>query len=154
MKSKTLKIWLYLLLVIGLTLYGGGYSILTRVWKETVREDRDWAFVQSCGGMLVGIPTREPAGKVRLPVNFNASGRLITIWPTQMSAELVCRPLKVRVEGNQIYLTVRTSAAPLAEFNAACPDADLGKLAAGQYTVSYRSPNGSTQSLGLISVSP
>jgi hypothetical protein len=63
------------------------------------------------------------------------------------------RPV-VRVRLNTVFLTIRTTFANHWYPNAVCRPADLGRPAAGTYSVVYLSPDGSQQPIGVIQIPP
>jgi hypothetical protein len=118
------------------------------------RSSKDWQFVQSVGGIALGKPQRDNHGHVLLPIRCDVSGlQTITVRPKGLNSALVCEPPLVRIQSGTIFLTIRTSVA-IASGNTdpRCPTADLGTLSAGDYSVIYRSPDGSEQPLGSINI--
>ena len=119
------------------------------------RSSRDWQFVQSVGGIALGTPQRDNRRHVLLPIRCDVSGtQTITVSPTAINSTLVCESPIVRVRSSAVFLTIRTSVPSKRFPNARCPDADLGTLTAGEYSVIYRSPDGSQHPLGSIQVPP
>ena len=116
------------------------------------REPRDWQFIQSVGGIAVGAPYRSAGGDVLLPLDCDVSGRKVTVEPTANYSGLTCHEPVVRLQGQSVYITIRTGLPTDAYPNARCPDADLGQLPAGRYSVSYSNPDGSEHPLGSIEV--
>ena len=117
------------------------------------RSSRDWQFVQSVGGLTLGTPQRNDRGHVLLPVRCDVSGtQTITVRPTTMNSTLVCESPIVRVRSSTVFITLRTSVPSKRYPNASCPDADLGVLTAGEYSVIYASPDGSQHPLGSIQI--
>ena len=116
------------------------------------REPRDWRFIQSVGGLAIGTPYRSESGNVLLPVDCDVSGRYITVQPTAANSGLHASAPAVSIREQSIYLTLRTELAQQGGYGARCPDAELGQLPPGQYSVSYLSPDGSEHSLGSIEV--
>ena len=115
-----------------------GCSLL--VWST--RSPRDWQAIQSVGGMELGTPYRDESGDVSLPINCDV---------TRFDSALNCASPAVRVRAQSIYLTARTE---LAHEGGAirCPDAELGELPGGAYSVFYASPDGSEHPLGSVEV--
>ena len=114
---------------------------------------RDWQFVQSVGGIALGTPQRDGRGHILLPIRCDVSGtQTITVRPTAMNSALVCEPPIIRVRSSSVLLTVRTSIPSKRYPSASCPDADLGPLTSGAYSVVYASPDGSQHPLGSIQI--
>jgi len=121
--------------------------------SSAARSPRDWQFVQSVGGIALGTPQRDDRGHVLLHMRCNVSGtQTITVHPTAINSALVCEPPSVRVRSGTVFLTIRTTVATNRNSNARCPNADLGALTAGQYSVIYRCPDGSQHPLGSIQI--
>jgi hypothetical protein len=117
------------------------------------RDSRDWQFIQSVGGIAIGTPYRSESGTVFLPIECNVSGtQAITVQPTAVNSGLICAAPDVRVHEQAIAIAVRTEVAQKGRSNARCPDAELGQLSPGRYSVSYANPDGSEQPLGSIEV--
>ena len=118
------------------------------------RTSRDWQFVQSVGGMVVGTPQSTSRGHFLLPVRCDVSGtKAITVRPTAGSSALVCELPIVRIRSSTVFLTIRTTLAAKRNLDARCPPADLGALTAGDYSVIYLSPDGTQHPLGSIKIS-
>ncbi len=67
---------------------------------------------------------------------------------------VVCMPPVVRVRSNTVFLTIRITYTNPWNPNAVCGPADLGRLAAGTYSVVYLSPDGSQHPIGVIQIPP
>lgn len=112
-------------------------------------EAKDWAFVQSVGGIALGAATVSDK-EWSLVVRANVSGlEDVTVKPTQLNSALICESTTASVQGNNIYLTIN-SGMVREGFSASCPAAKLGRVNEGSYQVFYKSPNGETQRLGEI----
>ena len=112
---------------------------------------RDWQFVQSVGGLAVGTPHRDDRKHVILPIRCDVSGtQTVTIHPTTLYSGLACDLPTVHVRSTNIFITVCTVLP--GKRDARCPPADLGKLAGGDYSVFYLSPDGKREPLGSIQV--
>jgi hypothetical protein len=119
--------------------------------SDAAQLSRDWQFVQSVGGLAIGTPQRDSRGYVMLPIRCDVSGsQTITVHPTTMYSGLSCDSPAVRVSSTNICITVR--AGLFSKGDARCPPADLGKLASGDYSVFYLSPDGAQQPLGNIHI--
>lgn len=141
-----------------------GVSMGSRRWIATAAvvfmggcagaQQRDWAFVQSIGGMAVGRPYRTAAG-VMLPVRVDVSGlEAITTEPTTMNSGLALKEVTVRRQGDILRLGVVTGLASHANQPTAANDLLLGDLAPGLYDVVYDQPDGTQVSIGRIVVAP
>ena len=127
--------------------HGSMGSLLATVSSQS----RDWAFIQTIGGIAIGAPYRGAGGGVYLPIDCEVSGtRTITVKPTKVYSALTCQEPVVRVQGPSVYITVRTGFPSDRYPNARCPDANLGELAPGSYAVLYASPDGGEHPLGSI----
>jgi hypothetical protein len=117
------------------------------------RISRDWQFVQSVGGIAVGVPVRGNDGSVVLPVHCDVSGlQAVTQQPAAMNSALSCDAPIVRVRSQSVSITLRTSLANGRSSGSRCPDANLGGIPPGRYSVYYASPDGSEHPLGTIEV--
>jgi hypothetical protein len=117
-----------------------------------VRSSLDWNAIQAAGGILIEPPLRLN-GHVRLPIRCDVSGcHTITVRPTSVSSFPVCERPRVRVRERKVFITVRRGIANPRNHNPWCPDADLGAIPAGDYSVIYLSPDGSQRPLSEIHV--
>ena len=118
----------------------------TPVWGQA----RDWAFVQSVGGLSIGEPFHKD-GSWHLPVRCDVSGlRTITTKPTSLNSALTCSTV-ARVEKDAIYIAVITRL-PGSQNSAACPPARLGSIANGRYKVFYSTSSSERISVGDINI--
>jgi hypothetical protein len=100
---------------------------------------QSWAFVVSVGGITVGNPVRAD-GVWTLPVQADVSGlATFTSKPTALNSSLVCSSVAATIAGNSIYLTLNSDL-PGSTKNARCPDARLGAIMSGTYSVFYKGP--------------
>lgn len=114
-------------------------------------ERQTWAFMQTVGGISIGDPYQND-DRWFLPVLCDISGlKTITIKPVFLNSALAAAETVVTVEGNAISVTVTTS---LRSHNprSSCRPGELGRLPRGNYTVSYRDPDGTEHALGTISI--
>lgn len=112
-------------------------------------EPRDWAFIQSVGGIALGSASVSE-GEWSLAVRANVSGvEKITVKPTILNSALICESITASVQGGTIYLTINSGLARDG-YSASCPAAHLGQAKEGSYQVFYKSSNGETQRLGEI----
>jgi hypothetical protein len=102
---------------------------------------RDWKFVQSVGGLIIGTPSRDGRKHIILPIRCNLAPKY---------SGLACDLPAVHVDSTNVFLTIRTILP--GKRDASCPSADLGKLAGGDYSVFYLNPDGTHESLGSIRV--
>jgi hypothetical protein len=110
-----------------------------------------WGFVQSIGGIVVEAPVHTKDGWV-LPVQANVSGlETITQKPTILNSALICKRTEVRIEKNNIYLTLVTGITHKGG-SPRCPHAELGNIASGKYRVFYRGPGESPFSLREVEI--
>ena len=114
-------------------------------------EAREWAFVQSAGGIALGAVS-ENKGEWSLAVRANVSGlEEITVKPTVINSALVCTSTSASITGSDIYLTIH--AGIIREgYTTSCPEAHLGRIHEGAYRVFYRSPHDKPAFLGEIQV--
>jgi hypothetical protein len=116
-----------------------GLAAAVGACTATTTEDRDWAFMQSVGGLSIGQPHRANE-KVYLPVACDVSGlTTITVKPTTMNSGLVVRDVRASRRGAAVYIWVRTSL-PHGKDGQPCGTAELGDLPPGKYTVYYGKP--------------
>lgn len=113
---------------------------------------QSWVFMQSVGGISVGIPQAVKGGW-SLPVNCDVTGlRVITVKPTSGNSALVWAATDVEINGTEIDLTIETGLAGVAGKSPVCGPADLHDLKDGAYSVFYRDPNGATHAIGNIRI--
>jgi len=112
-------------------------------------EEQNWQFVQSVGGLSVGIPyLDEYSNSWFLPIQCNVSGtQKITVEPKALYSGIICKDVEAEIDGNSVYITLVTKPAGLFSGNASCPPAFLGhsshadgssSISAGKYVVYYR----------------
>ncbi len=112
-------------------------------------EPKDWAFVQSVGGIALGA-TSVIDEQWSLDVRANVSGlEEVTVKPTLLNSALICESTTASVQSNDIYLTIN-SGLVREGYSASCPAAKLGRVNQGSYQIFYKSPNGESQRLGEI----
>jgi hypothetical protein len=111
-----------------------------------------WAFMQSAGGVSVGRAIHQ--GEVwKLPLYCDVSGlRTFTIKPTSMNSGLTWENAQVRIERQEIQLTVRTGLARGQARSSACGTANLGRIARGTYNVVYRDPGGAKHAITVVTI--
>ncbi len=98
-------------------------------------QSRDWAFIQSVGGLAFGAPVYRNSAWY-LPIRCTVSGaEAITTQPTVFHGTLACT-MGVQVDGRAIVLTVMTHGESGDAF-ADCPPVRLGNLEKGRYAVFY-----------------
>ncbi len=136
------RIALFLLVLAALvagSLRAGWVGFLTQ-------EHRDWAFIESVGGMRVSLDDRA------LKVDCDVSGiRKVTKDPTLMNSGIGVRRLKCQREGGVLRLSVITSVIEKG-MTASCGGVDLSDDAKGDYAVEYLDPDGTTHALGTITL--
>ena len=144
---KTKLTWI--VLIIGLLF--AALSIRQGFGSSIFSTPRDWKFVQSVGGLAIGTPHRDERKHVMLPIRCDVSGtQTITVHPTTLYSGLACDFPKARVHSTNVFVTVCTVLP--GKRDGSCPPADLGKLAGGDYSVFYSSPDGKREPLGSIHV--
>jgi hypothetical protein len=111
---------------------------------------RDWAFVQSAGGLAFDAPYKENGAWV-LPVRCDVSGlKAITTKPATLNSALGCSTVG-RIEGHDIMLTVVTHLASAA-YPALCPPVNLGTPPKGHYVVFYSGSSSERVKLGEVDI--
>jgi hypothetical protein len=111
-------------------------------------QSRDWSFVQSVGGLALGVPV-ERNGAWHLPIRCDVSGiEAVTTRPTAINSALAC-DTTARVEGETIVLTVIARDDESNAF-AACPPARLGRLPKGRYAVVYSGKSAERVEIGEV----
>ena len=119
--------------------------------SAVVPRDRSWEFVTSVGGIAVDNPVRTARGLV-LPVHADVSGlEAISVKPTTLNSIMACSKTRAEVVGNNIYITISTTLLRQGG-SARCPDAKLGGLQDGNYTVFYRLAPAEAVRLGEVRV--
>jgi hypothetical protein len=115
---------------------GGALALALALCAEAaLAQARDWAFIQSVGGLALGTP-RQRSGGWQLPIRCDVSGvEAVTQQPTAMNSSLICIT-EARVEGQTILLTVLTRPDTDGAFSA-CRPARLGQPPKGRYEVFY-----------------
>ena len=123
------------------------------VVSTVTSEARNWAFVQSVGGILIDPPIRNDSGGWDLPVNADVSGtRTITAKPTAVNSGLACHT-SVAVEGRSIYVTVSTEVIAVLK-RPECRSVHLEGIQPGKYMVYYRGPNEQPVKLTFVELQP
>jgi len=113
-------------------------------------EQRDWAFVQSVGGMAIETPYATAAG-VMLPVRVNVSGtERITTAPRALNSGLAVKVDASR-DGDAVALRVTTVVAGPGR-HASSGDVPLGNLEPGRYAIVFVEPKGGRVPVGEIAV--
>jgi hypothetical protein len=115
-----------------------------------LRETRDWAFIQSVGGISIGQPVNTQDGWY-LPVNCDVSGlRTITTKPTQLNSALVCQRVLTSEDGDTLFISVQTSVVDGKLETPSCRAVNIGNLKRGRYSIKYKDPNGTSHEIGSI----
>lgn len=110
------------------------------------KESRDWAFIQSVGGMKVSLKEN------KLIVDCNVSGtKKVTTEPRMINSGIVVRKVVHKQVGKTIHLTVVTSVVEKG-LSATCKPIHLSKYPAGTYTVQYLDRDKTTHELGKITI--
>lgn len=114
-------------------------------------EPKDWAFVQSVGGVTFGAASVVEE-QWSLAVRADVSGlEEITVKPTLVNSALICESTSASVQGKAIYLTI--NAGLFREgYSTCCPAANLGRVKEGRYQVFYKGPTGEPRKLGDVSL--
>jgi hypothetical protein len=114
-------------------------------------EPRDWAFVDSVGGMAVQHAALK-TGRWVLNINADVSGLTeISTKPTLVNSALICESTSAEVKGDTIYLTINTGIVREG-YSSKCPAADLGIIKEQTYHVVYKSPSKADHALGDITI--
>lgn len=117
--------------------------------RVTFAQARDWAFVQSVGGLAVEQPFRQD-GRWFLPVRCDVSGiQAVTAKPSVLNSGIGCSTV-ARVEGRAILLRVETRLVSPAK----CPPVDLGASLNGRYTVFYASSPKERVKISEVNIAP
>lgn len=105
-----------------------------------------WRFIQSVGGMKVSLVENA------LHVDCDVSGlKEVTVKPTTVNSGIGVRELRHKQVGKTIQLSVVTSVIEKG-MTTSCKPLDLSSSAAGEYSVEYINPDGTTQPLGKITL--
>jgi hypothetical protein len=126
--------------------------ISQNAFSALLGQERNWEFIQSAGGISIGVPKIEN-NKWVLPVLCNVAGlKEITVKPTMLNSGLVWADTEVRIKEGTIYLSMETVLVGMGGKSSDCGPAKLGKLEPGKYKVMYLSPDKSTNSIGEVEV--
>ncbi|HEY3645466.1 MAG TPA: hypothetical protein VGM16_09020 [Gammaproteobacteria bacterium] len=119
------------------------------------RETQDWNFMQSVGGITLGVPQNKD-GWWSLPVNCDVSGlHEFSRKPTMLNSGMEWVNTITSFKQGRIYLTIETTiASSLQNWTPGCGPASLGRLKAGQYQVYYKDPDGTVHPIQSIDVKP
>jgi len=132
------------------TIVLGCVAVLGTMSSPASAQSRDWAFVQSVGGLVVGEPSHQN-GAWYLPIRCNVSGiQATTTKPTSLHSALACSTV-ARLEDQAIVLTVVTRA-PTSDASAACPPARLGVVPKGRYKVFYSGSSAERILIGEVNI--
>ena len=77
----------------------------------------------------------------------------VTCKPTAINSMMACRSPRIKVRQNTVSVTVLTSFYARG-LRPECPEAGLGKLKPGTYSVFYEDPDGARHPLGQIQIGP
>jgi hypothetical protein len=140
MKGKTMKhLTAFMLIITACVACAGIAGFLTQ-------ETRSWAFIQSVGGMKISLQGNT------LSVDCDVSGtRKVTVKPTMINSGLAVRKLAHKQFGKTIQLSLVTSVFEKG-MSSSCKPLDLSAYPAGEYSVEYRDPDGTTHALGKITL--
>ncbi len=131
-------------LALGLAVAAGLFS------TAALAQARDWSFVQSVGGLALGVPV-ERNGTWYLPIRCDVSGvEAVTTRPTAIHSALACDPAAV-VEGQTIVLTIVARPEESSAF-ADCPPVRLGRPPRGRYAVVYSGKTGERVAIGEVHI--
>jgi len=133
-----------LFLAMAALVLGCGMAVVTS-------EQRDWAFIQSVGGLAIDEPQKLETGNYRLPIRCDVSGREITIKPTTANSGLIVRETCCAICAHSIQIWIKTCLAD-GKHNALAPDVILKNPPPGAYQVQYRSRDGSLTHLREIEI--
>lgn len=118
-----------------------------------LKTERDWAFVQSVGGALIGVPERVGEGWY-LPLLCDVSGtRKFAVEPRQLNSSLVWAGTQAEVGSGEIAVTISTGIAHHSG-TSACGAVELGRVRPGTYRIVYRDPDGSRHFMGQVEIGP
>ena len=127
--------------------YGGQDSYLTTSHVAS------WEFIQSVGGIRVGVPEKKENGSWLLPVVCDVSGlTTVTHKPTAINSGLVVTRMLYHVSGGEIRISVVLNTPLSTSRTSRCTDVTLNGINAGKYPVQYEETNGSTHVLGTITI--
>lgn len=112
-----------------------------------------WQFVQSVGGISVGVPVRLSSGKATLPINCDVSGSsTITTEPTALNSALAVKKVRARLNGQTIILSLFTTVYSSSSPSARCSDATLGQISPGSYAVVYRGSDKTSHPVATVAI--
>jgi hypothetical protein len=129
----------FILLFTATIAYAGIAGFLTK-------ESRNWQFIQSVGGMKISQQGNT------LKVECDVSGtKKITVKPTMINSGIGVRDLKHKRVGKTIQLNLITSVFEKG-MRSSCKALNLSAYPAGEYSVQYLDPDGTTHFLGKITL--
>jgi hypothetical protein len=139
MKIITMPSIAFILLLFATPVHAGLPQFLTS-------QERDWAFIQSVGGMKVS------AKDSTLTVECDVSGlKTVTVKPTLINSGIGVRKLKHKRDGNTILLTLSTCVIGKGITTSPKP-VDLSACPEGEYSVEYLDPNRARHPIGKIAI--
>jgi len=113
----------------------------------------NWQFVQSVGGLSLGVPERQARAWV-LPVQADVSGLAsVKRQAVALNSALACVHMQAVVEGRNIFLTVVTGLVRQGS-SSRCPSVLLDASLQGHYKVFYRGPDEAPVELSEIELGP
>jgi hypothetical protein len=116
---------------------------------------RSWSYMESVGGISVGVPTRDQNGVVHLPVSCDVSGlTTITRKPTAISSAMVVTGINKKIEDHEIIISVDTGLVSEKWKWSTCSAVSLGDIPAGDYKVLYYGADREKHGLGKVTVPP
>ena len=108
-----------------------------KAYKPPFSHTRSWEEMQEVGGIKVGKPSKSKNNTVFLPIKCDVSGlQTITQKPTMMNSGLGVYKTEVKIEKNQILISVVTCIIS-ERYNPACKGVYLKKITPGKYDVFY-----------------
>jgi hypothetical protein len=130
-----------------------GPVVIAGAFACSTVESRDWAFMESVGGVAVHKAYRQN-GVVYLPVECNVSGlRAVTVSPWTINSALVIARVEATRSNEVIYVRVFTRLADGEHGSAECVPVALEAIPSGSYQVLYGAP-GKASGLGVVAVEP
>lgn len=113
-------------------------------------ERRDWSFIQSVGGMVVGAQDKNTNW---LNLRGDVSGfHEFTTKPTQLNSALALKSVNASVDGGAINLYVTTTIISKKYNSTKIEGVNIASVKAGQYAVQYLNSDGSLVKIGNVTI--
>jgi len=111
-------------------------------------ERRDWAFMQSVGGLSAAVQDKNPSWLI---IRGDVSGlKEFSTKPTQMNSALAIKSVEAKVRDSRIQIYVVTTLISKKYSTTEINGVDISGVKRGTYTVQYLNPDNSTVDLNEV----